>query len=411
MAGFLILSGAINTAIVGSNGVLNRLSEDGVLTDWFRLPHRRFGTTYRMINLIVILQLATIILSRGDVVTLGNAYAFGVVWSFAFKALSVLVLRYKDKSPREWKVPGNIIVKGVEVPIGLGAIALVLFLIAVVNLFTKEDATIMGGSFTAVFFVIFTVSERINAKRRAAHGAMDHFQLNYQETVTPEGSRVRPGNILVAVSDQRMLGPLRQVLERTDTDEHDVVAIAPRMIHGGDFGGELAADDRLFSEYEQMLFSQIVSVAEKAGKPVSLLVVPGVDPFDAMFLTAQRLQSLSVVTAHSRDVPDQEQARLAGLAWERLPHPRPRVSLEVMGEGCDSRVFSMGPHAPSLRPEDVETLHRLWLELSADPELRGLHHDQIMTVALRRLAAGLRRTSDRDSIKQELRRMRSLDKN
>jgi hypothetical protein len=40
VVGFLILSGAVNTAIIGSNGVLNRVSEDGVLADWFRFPHR-----------------------------------------------------------------------------------------------------------------------------------------------------------------------------------------------------------------------------------------------------------------------------------------------------------------------------------------------------------------------------------
>src|SRR5215467_9590878 len=160
--GFLILSGAINTAIVGSNGVLNRVSEDGVLTNWFRAPQRKYGTTYRMINLIVLLQLATIIGSRGNIITLGNAYAFGVVWSFAFKALSVLVLRYKDKSKREWKVPGNLRIANTEIPIGLGLIVAVLFLVAIVNLFTKQDATIFGSAFTAVFFVIFTVSERIN---------------------------------------------------------------------------------------------------------------------------------------------------------------------------------------------------------------------------------------------------------
>jgi amino acid transporter len=90
-----ILAGAANTAIVGSNGVLNRVAEDGVLTDWFRKPHRRFGTTYRLINLIVALQLVTIVLSRGDVYVLGEAYAFGVVWSFAFNAVAVLILRYK----------------------------------------------------------------------------------------------------------------------------------------------------------------------------------------------------------------------------------------------------------------------------------------------------------------------------
>src|SRR6185437_11331552 len=65
VVGFLILSGAINTSIIGSNGVLNRISEDGVLTDWFRRPHKRFGTSYRIVNLIVALQVITIIGSRG----------------------------------------------------------------------------------------------------------------------------------------------------------------------------------------------------------------------------------------------------------------------------------------------------------------------------------------------------------
>src|SRR5207245_8382691 len=60
VVGFLMLAGAVNTAIVGSNGVLNRVSEDGVLTEWFRKPHRRCGTTYRLINMIAVLQIVTI---------------------------------------------------------------------------------------------------------------------------------------------------------------------------------------------------------------------------------------------------------------------------------------------------------------------------------------------------------------
>jgi hypothetical protein len=43
VVGTLILAGAVNTAIVGSNGVLNRVSEDGVLSDWFRHPHPRLA--------------------------------------------------------------------------------------------------------------------------------------------------------------------------------------------------------------------------------------------------------------------------------------------------------------------------------------------------------------------------------
>src|SRR6266404_5730921 len=40
VVGVLILSGAINTSIIGANGVLNRLAEDGVLVQWFRKPHK-----------------------------------------------------------------------------------------------------------------------------------------------------------------------------------------------------------------------------------------------------------------------------------------------------------------------------------------------------------------------------------
>jgi len=54
--GFLILSGAINTSMIGSTGVLMRVAEDGVLTDWFRKPHPRFGTSYRIVNLVFALR-------------------------------------------------------------------------------------------------------------------------------------------------------------------------------------------------------------------------------------------------------------------------------------------------------------------------------------------------------------------
>src|SRR6202007_1180722 len=117
--GFLILSGAVNTSIIGSNGVLNWGGEEGVLRDWFLKPHHRYGTTSRILWLITGLQLFTIIVSRGDMILLGEAYAFGVVWSFVFKTLSMVLLRFKDRSRREFLVPFNFRIRNVEVPIGL----------------------------------------------------------------------------------------------------------------------------------------------------------------------------------------------------------------------------------------------------------------------------------------------------
>ena len=54
--GFLMLAGAVNTSIVGSTGVLTRVAEDGVLLDWFRHPHKRYGTNHRIVNLVAILD-------------------------------------------------------------------------------------------------------------------------------------------------------------------------------------------------------------------------------------------------------------------------------------------------------------------------------------------------------------------
>src|ERR1700689_2301923 len=167
IVGTLILSGAVNTAIVGSNGVLNRVSEDGVLPDWFRQPHPRFGTSHRIINMVVAMQIVMILLSRGDVTFLANLYAFGVIWSFVLNGTAVFVLRYTQPQQREFKVPLNFHIGKTEIPLGVALITLILLSIAVVNLFTKPAATISGVAFSAVLFAVFEISEkRIQAQKR-----------------------------------------------------------------------------------------------------------------------------------------------------------------------------------------------------------------------------------------------------
>src|SRR5262249_5011491 len=134
LVGVLILSGAQNTSIVGANGVLNRVAEDGVLTSAFQKPHPRFGTSYRIINLIVVMLLATILSTKGNVFLLAGLFAFGVIWSFAMMSLAVLVLRHKEPGGREWKVPGNIHIGKREIPVGVIIVSAILFMTAIVNL-------------------------------------------------------------------------------------------------------------------------------------------------------------------------------------------------------------------------------------------------------------------------------------
>lgn len=401
IVGVMILSGAVNTSIIGANGVLNRVAEDGVLLKWFRKPHTTYGTTARIIHAITILQILTIIGSQGDVYYLGEAYAFGVVWSFFMKAMGVLALRFQ-RDDQEYKFPFNLKLGGREWPIGLAAMTFSLFLIAIANLFSKKIATIYGISFTVLLFAVFTVSEIVNRqKKKKRDKGLEQFNLEHQVEVNAENLEARPGCVLVAVRGWRQMEHLKKVLEKTNLRRHDIVVMTVRPVAVGTGEHDLQ-DEQLFTSYEQELFSHVVTLAEKEGKPVDLLVVPAVDPFDAMVQTAHKLKASRLVTGVSLKMAGEELARRIGLAWEKLPEPRHPFSLEVIAPNRPSVFVNLGPHPPRLWPEDVDRLHDIWLNLSADEKFGcRLHHRDVVGLALRRLEADLE-NRDREEVLREL---------
>ena len=404
LVGVLILSGAVNTAIVGANGVINRITEDGVLTPWFRQPHSKYGTTYRVINLITFLQIFTILASRGNVYLLASLYAFGVIWSFSFMSLAVLVLRFIDPEGREFKVPGNLKIGHTELPIGLALISLLLFATAFTNLFTKRLATISGIAFSAFLFVVFTVTEKITHRKAAGKShEIEKFRVHAQDEVNAEDMHIRPGNILVAVRDTKNLYYLRELLCKVDTNKTDVVVMTARVLHRvPSFSGATQMDSAdVFEEYEQELFTTVVNLAEKEGKHVSLMVVPTNDVFEAIMATAQRLGSTLMVCGLSNKLTPEEQAKLTGDAWERLPDPKPRVKMEVVAPDGRKWEYTLGPHAPRLRPQDLKLMHEIWLELTRDQRFAHLHHYHVVSVALQELYARLHGT-DREVAISEL---------
>ncbi len=392
LVGVLILSGAVNTAMVGSNGVLNRVSEDGVLAAWFRQPHMRFGTSYRIINLIAALQIVTIVLSRGNVFLLGEAYAFGVIWSFTMEALAVLVLRYRYPVRREYRVPLNLDWGRIHIPVGLGLITLTLLAIAIVNLFTKSMATVMGLTFTAVFFALFTASERSTRWRVAAHEELDQFHLAGAEELTNQTVGVRAGNILVMIHNYRRLDHLESVLERVRPEHHDIVALQIRVLEAGASGDRGIIPEQLFTTNEQVLFTRALALAEKHGKTIHLALMAANRLWDGMTFAAQSLQSAIIVVGPSAAMSPREEARLAGLAWERLPTPKRRVIFEVFIPPAQREVFYLGPHTPHLTPKEIDVLHRLWLRFSEQVGPEELHHHDVVHFALteieRELVAG-----------------------
>ncbi len=327
VVGFLILSGAVNTAIIGSNGVLNRVAEDGVLPDWFLRPHSRYGTSYRILYLILGLQVFIIVLSGGDMILLGEAYAFGVVWSFVFMSLAMVVHRFKNPSPREYKVPFNVKIGSVEVPIGLTLIFLVLFCTAILNFMTKEVATIGGLTFTGAFLAIFTISERFHERKRrgARHEHLEQFNQKLASEVSPEGLELhKPFRKLVAIRSPQNLFMLEKALAETDPATTDVVVmtakVAPR--------GEMAPAQPHLDTYDQQLMTAVVGRAEKAGKKIKPLIVPTNNPLYAILNTAQVIGAQEVVLGASNKFTAEEQLDQLAFFWISV-HSGPPTPLTV----------------------------------------------------------------------------------
>jgi hypothetical protein len=402
VVGVLMLAGAVNTAIVGSNGVLNRVSEDGILPEWFRKPHLRFGTSYRILNLVVALQLITIVLSRGDIFLLGEAYAFGVMWSFSMKGLAVLVLRYKEPGKREYRVPLNFHIGKTEIPLGLAIITVTLISLCVINLFTKEVATISGIAFTLVFFTVFEISEAVTRKRASAHAELDQFNLEAGDDLTPKALGVRSGNVLVMVRNYNSLYSLSSTLDRVDARKQDVVALHLRFLGRGSGGEYELEPEQLFSTEEQILFTRALGLAEKKGKTIHLAVAGATDKWEAVLKAAQSLESSTVVLGASPNRPVTEEARVAGLAWERLPDPKPQLTLVVYFPGGQEHIFYLGPHAPHLTPKEIDLLHTIWLELSSDVAPEEIHHHDVVHFALEELRGELN-NSQREEMLNRLR--------
>jgi len=189
----------------------------------------------------------------------------------------------------------------------------------------------------------------------------------------------------VMVRNYNALYNLGATLDRVDARKQDVVALHLRFLGRADAGEYELELEQLFSSEEQTLFTRALALAEKKGKTIHLAVAGATEKWDAILRSAQSLQSAVVVLGVSPNRPVTEEARVAGLAWERLADPKPQLTLVIYSPGGSEHIFYLGPHAPHLTPKEIDLLHGIWLQLSNDVAPEEIHHHDVIHFALEEL--------------------------
>jgi nucleotide-binding universal stress UspA family protein len=254
----------------------------------------------------------------------------------------------------------NVRVRGVELPIGLGLVFLVLAATALLNLLTKEVATIGGSAFTAVFLAVFMASEHYHEKRRgvAAHRHLEQFnQQSVDELSPPALQLTKPYHKLVAIRSTNNLFMLEKALAETDPQTTDVVVMTAHVTRQGD----TAAVRTDLDSYDRELMTAVVARAEKAGKPVHPVILSTNNALFAVIRTARDIGAQELILGTSNVYAAGDQVDQIAFYWIDLHGGDPKpLTVRLLSQSRDiSFDLAGGNRIPKIGERKARTVAEL----------------------------------------------------
>ncbi len=366
VAAALVLAPAAHAALEDAEQVLTRISARRGLPDLFG----------RAIDVTAAAAVLIILASGGEIRWLARAYGAAVAVTLLIKIGALIRLRRDRPEPRPYKVPLNLRLAGRELPLGLVLIGLLVWGAITGPLVSGDIPSLATIALIAGVTASFVLGGR---QVEAAPGAeADTGELLLPTDVSLGDVDVRPGNVLVAVRHAHALGHLSAALQ--SAGDRDVVVMTVRLL--GIDVDEDGSTDGMVTRDERRLFTEVVALTERLGRPVRLLIVPAHNIFDALVATVLRLRSSDVYVSESSTLSGAEQARLLGEAWERAEKPEAlELRLVIHHSSGREDAYHIGAHPPALTPGDLDLIHRVWLDAvkAIGPHV---HHHDVVRAAL-----------------------------
>jgi APA family basic amino acid/polyamine antiporter len=168
LSGALILFTAVATSISGCSRLAHSLGEHGQLPRSFGRLHRRSHAPPQAIAAAAAISSAIVVASgfiEGDVSFLAGVFSFGVLLAFTAAQLAVVKLRIAEPDlPRPFRMPFNVGVRRLEIPLPALIGAVLTFAVWVVAMATHPAARYAGPAWLAVGLVVFVAVRRAHGQ-------------------------------------------------------------------------------------------------------------------------------------------------------------------------------------------------------------------------------------------------------
>ncbi len=346
----LMLVPAAHASLEDAEQLLRRLSAQ----------RRSFGVD--PLNAAAAAAVMVIVVSGGQVTWLARAYGLAVASTVILKIASVIRLRGVRAGPQIFKVPVFL----------LGAVGTLIAAVSAVILLSGDIPAIAALSLIGGLAV--ALATRTKGIEAVGPEEDSPFELLPSTDVSLGQVDVRPGNVLVSVRHPHSLSHVVAGLQAAG--DRDVVVVTVRLL-GVDMD-HASGESSVWTPEESRLFSQVVALTERGGRPVRLLIVPANNVFDGVIGVAVRLHSSEVYVGESSTLSADEQARLVGEAWERAEKgPNQHLRLVIHRQSGRTDAYHLGAHSPSLSAGDLELIHRVWLDAVKAVGLHVHHHDVV----------------------------------
>jgi APA family basic amino acid/polyamine antiporter len=185
VTGAIILTSAVATSLSGAGRLAYSLGQRAMLPRSFgRLNQRTFIAPASIVSgaaIAAVLLVIAELVGRG-VTFLASLYSFGALIAFTAAQLAVIRLRFTEPDlARPYRVPGNIRIRGVALPVAALVGAPLTFALWIAALYTHHAARIAGPIWLVLGALLFV------AVRKARHEAlMEHVEPAIPDLVPEE---------------------------------------------------------------------------------------------------------------------------------------------------------------------------------------------------------------------------------